>query len=146
MEIKECQHTVCVYMIHYDDNIVESDEVFQVYVTMAPGLIRSVTVDRTRYDITILDNDGIFWPTIQSRSKYALLSLCLSVITIGPEPVNVHSYESVGEVEVCIAADDGSDESCPVGFPLNLTLEISQGINSYCALYQSVSSAFTRLF
>ena len=30
--------------------------------------------------------------------------------------------------------------------PLNLTLEISQGINSYCALYQSVSSAFTRLY
>ena len=56
--IKQCDHTVCVNMVYHDDNIVETDEVFQVYVTNSPGLQPSIRVDRTRYDITIKDNDG----------------------------------------------------------------------------------------
>ena len=35
-------------------------------------------------------------------------------------------------VEVCIVAEDGFDEECPVGFPLNLTLQISEGLGSLC--------------
>ena len=56
--IQECEHTVCVDLVHFDDNIVETDEVFQVYLAVSPGLDSSITVDDTRYDITILDNDG----------------------------------------------------------------------------------------
>ncbi|CAI8041949.1 hypothetical protein GBAR_LOCUS23280, partial [Geodia barretti] len=103
--IKQCDHTVCVNMVYHDDNIVETDEVFQVYVTNSPGLQPSIRVDRTRYDITIKDND---------------------VVTIGPDPVNINVNESMGVVEVCIVAEDGFDGDCPVGFPLNLTLQISE--------------------
>ncbi|CAI8036548.1 hypothetical protein GBAR_LOCUS20478 [Geodia barretti] len=103
--IKQCDHTVCVDMVYHDDNIVETDEVFQVYITNSPGLDPNIRFDRTRYDITIMDND---------------------VVTIGPDHVNIDVNESVGVVEVCIVAEDGLDEDCPVGFPLNLTLLISE--------------------
>ena len=45
-------------MVYHDDNIVEMDEVFQVYVTNTPGLHPGIRVDQTRYGITIVDNDG----------------------------------------------------------------------------------------
>jgi hypothetical protein len=58
--IKQCDHTVCVDMVCHDDNIVETDEVFRVYVKNSPGLIDTIRFDRTRYGITIKDNDGKF--------------------------------------------------------------------------------------
>ena len=44
--------------LYIDDNIVELDELFEVYLTMSPGLVRRVSVDRTRYTVTIEDDDS----------------------------------------------------------------------------------------
>ena len=56
--IKECQTTACIPLKTIDDNIVELDELFEVYLTMSPGLVRRVSVDRTRYTVTIEDDDS----------------------------------------------------------------------------------------
>ena len=63
-------------------------------------------------------------------SKFNLFFFSLSVVTIGPDPLNINVNESMGVVEVCIVAEDGFDEDCPVGFPFNLTLQISEGLGS----------------
>ena len=56
--IEECQTTACIPLQTIDDNIVELDELFEVYVTTSPGLVRRVSVDSTRYIVTIEDDDS----------------------------------------------------------------------------------------
>ena len=59
--IKACESATCVELIYNDDNIVEMDEVFNVYVTNSPGLIDSIRIDRSRRAVTIIDDDSKFW-------------------------------------------------------------------------------------
>ena len=86
--IPTCEHGVCTPLNYHDDNIVEEDEQFQVYVMKAPGLDDSVTVNNTRLNVTIIDDDSESWVVmyshqiIFSHSCFQLLSLVLPLISL----------------------------------------------------------------
>ena len=86
--IPMCEHGVCTPLNYHDDNIVEEDEQFQVYLLGAPGLDGSVTVNYTRLNVTIIDNDSESWVVmyshqiISSHSCFQLLSLVQPLISL----------------------------------------------------------------
>ncbi|CAI8013546.1 hypothetical protein GBAR_LOCUS8572, partial [Geodia barretti] len=105
--IRKCETATCAELVYNDDNIVEMDEVFDVYITNSPGLIQSIDIDRSRRAVTIIDDD---------------------IAIIGPPPI-IEGYESRGVVEVNIVAAEGLDDDCQVDFHVNLNLTIPDVFN-----------------
>ena len=76
--IRKCETATCAELVYNDDNIVEMDEVFNVYITNSPGLIQSIDIDRSRRAVTIIDDDSKFWVARSLLCINYLLSLSLS--------------------------------------------------------------------